>query len=250
MDLQTVTLERCGEAAGVVVIVDVLRAFTTAAHALAAGAVEIVCVGTVAHAFAERERRPGSLVMGEVGGRPVDGFDLSNSPAALRTADLRGRSLIQRTSAGTQGVVGSVGATALFAASFACAGATARAVAALQPAAVTFVATGVDDRDGDEDVACADYLTALLGGSQPDPSPFLARVRGSDAAQRFLSGDDPDFPAADVEAACRLDVVDVALRADIEQDRPILRPHRPPRSPATGQARSSGLAGAPPDSAA
>lgn len=250
MELRTITLGRCSEATGVVVIVDVLRAFTTAAHAVGGGAVEVVCVGTVAEAMTERERRPDSLVMGEVGGRPVDGFDLSNSPSALRSADVRGRTLIQRTSAGTQGVVGSVGATALFATSFACAGATARAVAALQPDAVTFVATGVDDRDGDEDISCADYLGSLLTGSRPDPAPFLARVRGSDAARPFLAADDSDFPSEDIDVACQLDVVDVALRAHLEGDRPVLRPERPPGGSSAGQTSSKGVAAPPPDSSA
>ena len=224
MEVRTVTLERCDQAAGVVVVVDVLRAFTTAAHAMRFGAAEIVCVGTVAEAFAERDRRPSSVVMGEVGGRPVEGFDLSNSPTALRPDAVRGRTVIQRTSAGTQGVVASTGASALFATSFACAAATARAVDALDPQVVTFVATGVDDRDGQEDLACADYLAELLAGTRPSPDPFLARVRQSDAARKFLAEDDPDFPAADVAAACEVDVVDVALRADLEGDHPVLRP--------------------------
>ena len=252
MQLETITLARCAEASGVVVIIDVLRAFTTAAHALGAGAAEVVCVGSVADALAERERWPGSLVMGEVGGRPVDGFDLSNSPSALSRVDVRGRTLIQRTSAGTQGVVGSVAATALFATSFACAAGTARAVAALRPDRVTFVATGVDDRDGEEDLACADYLAALLSGPPLDPAPYLARVRGSDAARPFLAGDDPDFPGTDVEAACQVDVVDFALRAHLEGGRPVLRPdpaaERAPEHHPGGQTESNGLAGAPPDS--
>ena len=46
---------------GVVVVIDVLRAFTTAAFAFAAGAREIVLVSTVDEALALRERLAGAL---------------------------------------------------------------------------------------------------------------------------------------------------------------------------------------------
>jgi len=224
-----VTLDGAGTSHGVVVVVDVLRAFTVGALALAAGARAIRCVATVDEALRLRDANPGSLAMGEHHhGRRVPGFDLGNSPSELSGVDLRDRLLIHRTSAGTQGLVGAASVTTrLFAASFVCAGATAHAVAALEPDHVTFVSTGVDHRDGDEDRACADYLAALLTGGHPDPGRYLPRVRSSDAAQAF-SGDDPDFPAADLDEALRLDAVDFALRADIEGGLPTLHRDSPP----------------------
>lgn len=80
LKFQQATLQTCGEARGVVVIIDVLRAFSTAAYALANGAVEISLVGTVEEAFELRAGLPGALIMGEVLGLPVLGFDFSNSP--------------------------------------------------------------------------------------------------------------------------------------------------------------------------
>lgn len=91
---------------GVVVAVDVLRAFTTAAYAFAAGAASIWLVGTVDEALTFGRALPGSLVMGEEHGRRPAGFDLSNSPVDISHADVDGRILVQRTSAGTQGVIG------------------------------------------------------------------------------------------------------------------------------------------------
>jgi len=229
MRLRQVTLEDPGRHGGVVVVVDVLRAFTVAALALHAGARAIRCVRTVTEALAERAANPGSLAMGEVNGRRVPGFDLGNSPTELAAADLEGRLLVHRTSAGTQGLVGAAGSAAvLFAASFVCAGATARAVASVRSDDVTFVLTGVGDRDGDEDRACADYIAALLTGGDADPEPYLRRVRASDAAQAFTGNDDPDLPASDIEHAVRLDAVDVALRADVDGAHPTLTAYAPP----------------------
>src|SRR5690242_17004327 len=151
MRIEHTTRETCGDATGAVVAIDVLRAFTTAAFAFAAGARDIVLVGEVEEALALRARFPGALAMGEVGGLPIPGFDFGNSPADLAGHDLHGRRIIQRTSAGTQGMVLSRRAETLLAASFVCAGATARYLQRAAPECVTFVITGIyPDRDGDE----------------------------------------------------------------------------------------------------
>lgn len=212
MRLERASLETCGDATDTVVVIDVLRAFTTAAYAFAAGAREILLVSTVAEALALRERFPGALVMGEVHGLPVEGFDFSNSPADLLGHDLGGRRMIQRTSAGTQGVVRSLRAATLLTSSFVCAAATARYIAHHAPACVTFVITGVyTDRDGDEDAACADYLAALLGGRRPDPVPFLQRVRDSTPGRWFADPAQPDFPAQDLDLCTAIDRFDFAM---------------------------------------
>jgi len=106
MHVQYATLETCAEATGTVVVIDVIRAFTTAAFAFAAGAHEIIAVGTVEEALALRARGAGDLVMGhDVGGLPPPGFDFGNSPRSLIGVNLQGKHLIQRTGAGTQGLV-------------------------------------------------------------------------------------------------------------------------------------------------
>jgi 2-phosphosulfolactate phosphatase len=227
MDIRTTTLDGAAEAQGTVVVVDVLRAFTTAALALARGATSVRCVRRVSEARALREQLPGSLALGEVDGRPIEGFDLSNSPSGVLAADVGGRALVHRSTAGTQGVALAASPDRpVYAASFACAGATARCVAAARPDVVTFVLTGVDARDGDEDRACAEYIAALLDGASPPPETYLARIATSDAGRRFGSGD-PDFPAADLEVAAWVDAVGFALRAGLQDGVPTLVPERP-----------------------
>ena len=118
------------EATGAVVVVDVLRAFSTAAYALASGAREIYLVGGVAEALAFKAAHPGTLAMGEEHGRRPAGYDFANSPADLAEADVAGRTIVQRTSAGTQGVVAALAAERLWCAALVTASATARAVRA------------------------------------------------------------------------------------------------------------------------
>ena len=65
MEIRQVTLENCDQATSTVVVIDVIRAFTTAAYAFAAGARDIVLVSAVAEAFALKKCAPGVLLMGE-----------------------------------------------------------------------------------------------------------------------------------------------------------------------------------------
>src|SRR5687768_7092130 len=132
-------LEDVRDVEGTVVVIDVLRAYTTAAVALAQGPASYELVGTVEEAFARRDERPGTELVGEVGGYPVEGFDHSNSPVEMAAADVRGVHLVHRSSAGTQGVV-LAGSADVLCASFVVAGATARALR--DRPSVSFCVTG------------------------------------------------------------------------------------------------------------
>src|SRR4029077_15308256 len=135
------------DARGLAVVIDVFRAFSTAAYAFDRGATEVVLVGPVEEAFALRRRWPDALIMGEVDGRRVDGFDFGNSTSVIARADLRGRRLVprtraaarggrrtRRTSAGTQGGLAAQGADEIVLGSFVCAGAIVRHVRRRDPA--------------------------------------------------------------------------------------------------------------------
>jgi 2-phosphosulfolactate phosphatase len=214
-----------------VVVVDVIRAFTVAAYAFSAGAQDITLVGTVEEALSLRERIPKALVMGEVDGLQPAGFDLGNSPSALTGLDLSGRRLIQRTSAGTQGVVcSSARADTLLAGSLCCASATAGYVQRLSPATVTFVITGIsamtEENDGDEDIACADYVEALLRGEAPDAAPIVQRVLESYAARMFSDPTRPEFPASDLEYCVDVDRFDFAMRITRQNGQLVMKPVR------------------------
>jgi len=216
---RTVDLD-AAEPGEAVVVIDVLRAFTFEPWAFELGAARILAVDTPEHALhLARERLPGSIAAGERGGRPLEGFDLGNSPSSLAGIDLTERIVVHRTSAGTQGLARTAGSGLVLAASFVTAAATARALRDAGVAEVTFVITGASlGRDGDEDLACAELIAARMAGEDPDPSPFLARVASSDAGSLFTP-DGPDWaPEADLIMACELDRFDFTLAATPVED--------------------------------
>jgi 2-phosphosulfolactate phosphatase len=208
---------------GAVVVVDVLRAFTVVPWLYHRGATRVLAVAEKGYAMDLRDAHlPGALLAGESGGRPLPGFDLGNSPSEVRDhPGLHGRTVIHRTSAGTQGLARTVGSGLVLAASFATAGATATALRAASVSHVTFVITGASlGRDGDEDLAAAELIAARLQGDDVDPAPYLARIATSDAGRHF-SLDGPDWaPVADRELASDLDRFDHAFVATAATDVP------------------------------
>src|ERR1017187_8202309 len=113
MEIHRISHSHASEACGVVVVIDVIRAFSVAAYAFAGGADSLWLVRTVEEARTLHERDPQALLIGEVGGRLIEGFDFNNSPSHMAAADVRGRLLIQRTGAGTRGAVAVAKATHL-----------------------------------------------------------------------------------------------------------------------------------------
>lgn len=208
-----------------VVVIDVLRSFTTAAVALSNGASAIYPVAGVAVAMALLGRVPNPVSVGAVGGGdPVPGFDFGNSPSRLMDADLAGKSVVMCTAAGVRGLQSFRQARRLYAASLVCAQATAEAICAAGAEDVCFVITGEwVDRDGDEDIACADYIESLLSGNPARPDQFARRVRESDFGQRFAAGSWPNLPRADLDIAAHADLFGFAMPVRREGELLVIR---------------------------
>jgi len=224
MQFEYVTNNTCHNATGLVVVIDVLRAFSNAAYAFGRGAESITLVGGVDEALHLKAQMPGALVIGEVDGLPPEGFDFGNSPAEIVQHDLSGQHLIQRTTAGTQGVVRSVRADVVFASSFVVAEATLSAILRLNSDKVTFVVTGRYP-DG-EDRACAEYLEERLRGRRPDPEPYLARVRNALELRHMPCEQFPTIDS-DVDYCTRLDAFPFAMPVLRENNRHVMRAKLP-----------------------
>jgi 2-phosphosulfolactate phosphatase len=213
------------QASGVVGIIDVFRAFSTAAVALANGASRIIMVSEVEEAFALRASGAGQMVMGEVRGHPPDGFDLGNSPFEASRIDFTGKTIIQRTSAGTQGITAAAGlAERLYAASLVTAKATARLMLAGGPPRITLVAMGkyANDRT-DEDELCALHLRNLLEGRAGDGDAVRRVILAGGEAARFHDATRPYLHPEDLEIALDIDRYDFAIRVMVEDGRPVGR---------------------------
>ena len=228
MEFSYLNLEETQQARGVVVVIDVLRAFSTAAYAFDAGAASIAVVATIDQAFRMKREDPGLILIGEKGGWPVEGFDYGNAPSEVIGEDLNGKRLVMRTSAGTQGVVRTQHAGTILAASLVCAKATAEYIHKQAPDAVSFIITGSDEGGfGDEDQACADYIVDLLQGCPSDKQKLKARVWNSGWGRRFGDPDYPFLDSADKDYCTRIDTFNFYMHYEMKAGVQALRGYQP-----------------------
>jgi 2-phosphosulfolactate phosphatase len=222
-------LEGATRATGVVAVIDVFRAFTTATVALANGATSIIMVGTFDDALALRDAGIGQVCMGEVGGQPPEEFDFGNSPFEISEVDFSGKTIIQRTSAGTQGIVAAAKqADCLYAASLVTAEATVRAMLAGGPDRISIVAMGGEGRKRtDEDEVCAIHLRNRLEGRPGDPEAVRRLILAGGEVARFHDPARPHLHTEEVELALDIDRYDFAIRVRIEGERPVGRIETP-----------------------
>ena len=225
MQIHRVERLQAAEARGIVIVIDVIRAFSVAAYAFAGGARAIWLVREVEEAIALREREPSALLAGEVRGRLIAGFDFNNSPAGMAAADVRGRLLVQRTGAGTQGAVNATGAAYLLPCSLVTARATAayaRRLAEATGEIITLMTTESSGRQEElfmEDYICADYLETLLRQQDDAPAVLEAgiqRLLDSDRLEVFARGH-TDFPPEDVPAFLAADRFTFAMQGTREE---------------------------------
>ena len=217
-------LKGAQEAEGTAIIIDVYRAFTTAAIAFERGAKEIVLVAEVEEAMELRKRGIGELCMGEVGGVRPEGFDFGNSPYELSQADVAGKTLIQSTRAGTVGVTAALKADKIYACALVTAQATAKAVTSDLPEVVSIVAMGAGGARSDEDEQCALYLRNLLQGRTPDHGSVRSLILAGEESQKFGDPTRPQFHAKDKEHALQIDTMPFAIGVTRENGLLLARP--------------------------
>ncbi len=206
-------------AEGIVVIIDVFRAFSTACYCLHGQAARLLPVGSVAEALSLRHRLPNTVLLGERGGKKIEGFDYGNSPTEVQSADLKGKHVIQTTHAGTQGLVKAAKADEVLTGAFVNAKATARYILSRAPERVTLVRMGWQaETPSDEDNLCADYLECLLTGAAFDEASVWPLLRASPCSARFFDPAKPWSPSTDFDLCLTLNRFDFALAARTGSD--------------------------------
>lgn len=208
-------VEGAREARGLVVVIDVFRAFTVACHAVAAGAARIHPLTDPQRALALRAVHPGWLAIGERRGRRLPGFDFGNSPSEIRSADLHGRTLLHTTHAGTQGLMNTHLADEVLTGSLVNAAAICRYIRCQQPGQVSLVRMGHEARERcAEDDLCAGIIAARLAGDSPDAVTLAEDLRHAPSARRFLDPEADWAPESDLGYCIEVDRFDFVLRLE------------------------------------
>jgi 2-phosphosulfolactate phosphatase len=143
-----------------IVAVDVIRATTTMATAVAAGW-RCFPAATLDHASALFKQMPDALLAGELGGNTPDGFEITNSPAEIARRNDRHRPLILLSTSGTELMCRAAKSEAVYAACLRNFAATATHVAQ-QHERVALLGAGSRNEFREEDQICCAWIAERL----------------------------------------------------------------------------------------
>ena len=198
------------EPGSAVVVIDVFRASTTIAAALANGARFVLPVADVEQAMKLAEPYADSEVLlgGERECQRIEGFQLGNSPREYTREVVAGKVIVFTTTNGTRALTAAKDAATVLVGSFVNFSAVADAVA--EHEAVTILCAGNNGRLSLEDFACAGGLVNRLAKreSRLDDAALAAR-----AAYKNLKADLGRTLAATEHA---LLLADLGFRADLD----------------------------------
>lgn len=211
-------LEGAQQARGVAVIIDVFRAFSVEGYLFARGVEKIIPTAELELAYQYKRKDPAVLLVGERGGAMCPGFDFGNSPSQVEHADLKGKTVIHTTSAGTQGLFGAQNATVVLGASLVNAAATADYIKRMAPAEVSLVCMGLAGRrHTEEDTLCAAYIKSILEGHPMPLEAEIERLKVTSGA-KFFDPQNTIFPEADFHLCTKADIFPFALRLVADAD--------------------------------
>ncbi len=204
-------------AQGVAIIIDVFRAFSCTPLLFSLGIQSSIFVASPDQALKLKHQDPDLLLIGEIGGAPIEGFDFGNSPSQILNANrstFLDRTVVQRTSSGVQGALAALKtAQEVLLGSYGLARATADYILACRPREVSLVAMGWDLKEiAPEDEGCAAYMAHLLGSGTYDHLQTLREIITHDSTQKFLRSDVSYFPPEDPIVCLQRDIYDFALR--------------------------------------
>ncbi|MBW2450204.1 MAG: 2-phosphosulfolactate phosphatase [Deltaproteobacteria bacterium] len=219
-------IEGAKQAQGLTVIIDVFRAFSTACYVVRNGAGQIIPVGDVELAYKLKEENPDYVLMGERQGKMLPGFDYGNSPTAVEAVDFSGKTVIQTTSAGTQGFANAKDADELITGSFVNAEAIVAYIRNKSPVKVSLVCMGTwAVKANDEDTLCAEYIAGRLNNRKFDKEEIYRLLRDSKTARIFFDPAVTWAPETDFDLCLNIGLCDFVLKAEqIENDLLGLKP--------------------------
>jgi len=211
--------EGARKAKGVAVIIDVFRAFSVSCYAYNSGAVRIIATSEVEKAFELKKKHHNCVLVGEREERKIKGFDFGNSPTEIIQADLTGKTVIQTTTAGTNGLINAVNADTIITAAIVNVQAVINFIKALDPSDVSLVAMGYRAAtSADEDLLCADIIRAGLEGKNYEYEKRIDALRYGSGMRFFLPENLDHSPPTDFFLCTMTDRFNFVLKGEKRSD--------------------------------
>ena len=220
-------IEGAKKATGLTVVIDVFRAFTVGCYVMNNGASEIIAAGSVETARQLKQRDSDYILMGERNERQVEGFDFGNSPTHIENVDFQGKTVVQTTSAGTQGLVQAKDADDIITGSLVNADAVVRYIQQKNPSIVSLVAMGYAGKlPADEDLLCAEYIESQLYQSKTSHREAILKLKDGSGKRFFDPKNLNHSPPGDFYLCMQIGIFNFILKAEkICNDYVVLKKH-------------------------
>lgn len=211
-------VEGAQKAKGLVVVIDVFRAFSLESYLYDKGVSSIQIVDSIDEAYKLKENNKELLLVGERAGKKCSGFDYGNSPASIDAECIKGRKIIHTTSQGTRGII-AVNKKEVLAASLVNAAATARYILKENPQKVSLVCMGNSTmRAAEEDILCAYYIKSLITSERINNFKEQLYNLKNGSGKKFFQAETQDlFPEKDFWMCIDYDRFDFILLAKKEE---------------------------------
>lgn len=211
------SLENTQKTNGLLVVIDVLRAFTTACFLINNGAKKIIAVADLEEAKKLKKENPDYILVGERKGLKVEGFDYGNSPAEIEKIDFKNKIIIFTTSRGTQSLEKFIDCGEIITGAFVNADAIVSFIKKSKPTFVSLVCTDSKEPDN-EDYMLATYLKSRLENKKVDFSKIKKHLENHPCSDRFLRRPRTKFSRQDFYLCLDLNRFNFVLRAVKEKD--------------------------------
>jgi 2-phosphosulfolactate phosphatase len=216
-------IEGAKKAKGLTVVIDVFRAFSLACYAFDRGAERIIPVGDIEIAYSLKKMHPEYILIGERNENKMPGFDFGNSPSHLLLENLKHKTLVHTTSAGTQGLVNVKNADEILTGSFVNADAIVKYIRKANPKEVSLVCMGYSALfPVEEDTFCANYIQNELEGI-PNDFEAMKKIIRAGSGKRFFEPEKQAFaPSSDFELCLALNRFNFVIKASKSGDNLVL----------------------------
>lgn len=214
MNIQILQLiEGAKQAKGLVVVIDVFRAFSMEAYMMSQGVAKVIPIGNCDIAYQLKKENPDFVLAGERHGKILPGFDVGNSPWELLNIDVKNKTVVHTTSAGTQGIANATGADGILGAGLVTAKATAEYIKKSGADNVSLVCMGLEaNSETEEDTLCAEYIKSLLLGTTIDMESEIEKLKKTSGAKFFDAAQQDVFHEQDFYMCTEVDKFDFVLK--------------------------------------
>lgn len=197
----------------VIVVIDVLRAFTTACYIMDNNPKDYIIVSDIDSAHKTKRKNPNYILMGERDGFNIPGFDYGNSPEEIKNVDFSNKTIVHTTTLGTKGIINALRHTKdVITGSFVNSKAIINYIKKENPNVVyLFCTSGTSDNN--EDLMFAKYIKGYFENNPLDANIIKEKLMKHESGIRYLINPRTKYSKKDFFLALELDKFNFVIKA-------------------------------------